>query len=127
MPFGLRTRVGRRNHALDGVQIPPWEGTILKEKGASHSKIYGHSAVICAKTAETIEMGFFIHQIFSRAHMNTPIRDRLFQNNINIQRCVTKFREDQPRDIEKSVDGKKELGTVSIAEPLQNRQHAQNP
>jgi len=25
MPFGLRTRVGLRNHELDGVQIPPWE------------------------------------------------------------------------------------------------------
>jgi len=24
MPFGLRTRVGPRNHALHGVQILPW-------------------------------------------------------------------------------------------------------
>jgi len=24
MPFGLRTRVGPRNHVLDGVQIPQW-------------------------------------------------------------------------------------------------------
>jgi len=28
MPFWLRTRVGPRNHVLDGVQIPPWEGAI---------------------------------------------------------------------------------------------------
>jgi len=26
MPFGLRTRVGPRNHVLDGVQIPPPQG-----------------------------------------------------------------------------------------------------
>jgi len=25
MLFGLRTRVGTRNHVLDGVQIPIWE------------------------------------------------------------------------------------------------------
>jgi len=36
--------------------------------------------------------------------MNTPIGDRLFQN---IPRCVAKFRENRPRDIENSVDGKK--------------------
>jgi len=29
MPPGLRTLVGPRNHVLDGVQIPPWEGAIL--------------------------------------------------------------------------------------------------
>ena len=33
MPFGLRTSVGPGNHVLDGVQIPPWEGTILRGKG----------------------------------------------------------------------------------------------
>jgi len=32
MPFGLRTPVGPRNHALDRVQIPPWEGAILRGK-----------------------------------------------------------------------------------------------
>jgi len=26
MPFGLRTRVGPKNHALDGVQIPHGKG-----------------------------------------------------------------------------------------------------
>jgi len=28
--FGLRTRVGPRNHVLDGVQICQWEGAILR-------------------------------------------------------------------------------------------------
>jgi len=29
MPFELRTRVGPRNHVLDGGPQPPWEGAIL--------------------------------------------------------------------------------------------------
>ena len=33
MPFGLWTRVGPRNHVLDGVQISPWKGAILSGKG----------------------------------------------------------------------------------------------
>ena len=37
--------------------------------------------------------------------MNTPIGDRLFQD---IPRRVEKFRENRPRDVEKSLDGKKE-------------------
>jgi len=32
MTFGLRTRVGLRNHALDGVQVISWEGAILRSK-----------------------------------------------------------------------------------------------
>jgi len=35
-----------------------WEGAILRGKGASHCKVWGHSAVICTKTAESIEMSF---------------------------------------------------------------------
>ena len=41
------------------VQIPLWEGAILRGgKGASHCKAYGHSAVICANITEPIEMPF---------------------------------------------------------------------
>ena len=36
--------------------------------------------------------------------MNTPIGDRLFQD---IPRRLAKFRENRPRDVEKSVDEKK--------------------
>jgi len=43
---------GPENHVLGGVQIPPWEGQFWGRKGASHCKVYGHSAVNCAKTAE---------------------------------------------------------------------------
>jgi len=45
--------VGPRNRVLDGVQITHGKG-----KGANHSKVQGHSAVICAKTAEPIEVTF---------------------------------------------------------------------
>jgi len=58
MQFGLRTRLVPRNHVLDGGPDPPWEGAILRGKGASHCKVYGQSAVPCAKTAEPIEMLF---------------------------------------------------------------------
>jgi len=34
MPFGLRTWLGPRNQVLDGANIPPWEGAILRtERG----------------------------------------------------------------------------------------------
>jgi len=39
------------------VQIPPWEGAILRGKGHPIVK-YRDPAVICAKTAEPIEMLF---------------------------------------------------------------------
>ena len=39
MPFGLRTQVGPGNHLLDGGPDPPWEGAIMRGKGASHCKV----------------------------------------------------------------------------------------
>jgi len=40
MPFWLWTRVGPRNHVLDGVQITPYIRAILRVgKGASHCKV----------------------------------------------------------------------------------------
>jgi len=57
MPFGLRARVGSRNHVLDGGPDPPWEGALLGERGAL-CKVYGLFALNCAKTAEPIEMPF---------------------------------------------------------------------
>jgi len=50
--------VGPGNHVLDGRPDPTWEGAILRGEGASHYKVYGHSLVICAKTAEPMEMPF---------------------------------------------------------------------
>ena len=57
MQFGLGTWLGPGNHVLDGVQIPPWEGAILTGKGRDIVK-YRDTVVICAKTAEPIEMLF---------------------------------------------------------------------
>ena len=50
--------MGQRNHVLDGVSDPPWEGAILKGKGASCFKVQGHSAVSYAKPVKPIEMPF---------------------------------------------------------------------
>jgi len=40
------------------VQTPTWEGAINEGKQANHCKVQRHSAVICAKTAEPIEVPF---------------------------------------------------------------------
>jgi len=39
MTFGRRTRMGPGNYLLDRGPNPPWEGTILRGKYASHCKI----------------------------------------------------------------------------------------
>jgi len=44
MPFESRTRVGPRNHGLDGGSDPPWEGAILRGKRAA-----------CCTTAEPMK------------------------------------------------------------------------
>jgi len=50
MPFGLRTQVGPGNHVLDEGPDPLWEEAILRGgEGASHCRVWGHFAVICAK------------------------------------------------------------------------------
>jgi len=49
--------MGPENHVLDGVQIPHRKGNLLGEEAPQY-KVYEHSMVICAKTAEPIEMLF---------------------------------------------------------------------
>jgi len=39
VPFALRTRVGPVNHVLNEVQMPTWEGAILRGKQANHCKV----------------------------------------------------------------------------------------
>ena len=58
MLFGLRTWVGPRKHCITWGLDPPWEWGILRGKWATHCKVQGHSAVICAKTAQPIEIPF---------------------------------------------------------------------
>jgi len=55
LPFGFWARMGPRNHVLDGVQIPRWEGAILVGRSA-HCKVF--PAVSSAKTAEMIDLPF---------------------------------------------------------------------
>jgi len=47
--------------------------------------------------------GFFPLKFVNRTHMNTPVGDKLFPD---IPCRVAKFRENWPRDDEKSVAGK---------------------
>ena len=58
MPFGLRTRVGKGLHVLDGGPHTPWKGVILMEEGTFHCKVETLRVVVCAKAAEPIEMPF---------------------------------------------------------------------
>jgi len=37
--FGLRTWVDPRSHVVDGVNIPPWEGAILRRERVAHCKV----------------------------------------------------------------------------------------
>ena len=46
--------MGPGNHVLDGVHIPMGRGNFEGD----NCKLQGHSAVICAKKAEPIEMPF---------------------------------------------------------------------
>jgi len=50
-------------YVLYEVQMPIWEGAILRGKQANHCKVSRHSAVICAKMAEPIEVlgGLWTH------------------------------------------------------------------
>ena len=52
MSFGLCARMGPRNHVLDGFQIHPCEGAILRGERAARCKVQGRSGVSCAKTTE---------------------------------------------------------------------------
>jgi len=75
MPFGLRTRVRPRNYVLHGGQHPPWEGAILREEEVAHCNTWGHSAVICAKTAEPIDLPFGLWtRVDQRKHRFNCIR-----------------------------------------------------
>ena len=72
LPFTFRTRVGPMNHVLHDIQMPTWEGAILRGKQANHCKQYRHSAVVCAKTAEPIEDAQV--QLYSPGGANVPLR-----------------------------------------------------
>jgi len=79
-----------------GVQIPPWKGAIFREKGELHCKVWGHSAVICARTAEPIEMSFGLWaRMGPRNHVldGSPevLRDVAIATNFGTQSAVTGF------------------------------------
>jgi len=59
------------NHVLNEVQVPTWEGAILRGKQANHCKVWRHSAVICAKMVEPIEVQFGLWTRMGRKHRVT--------------------------------------------------------
>jgi len=79
-----------------GVQIRPWEGTFFGGEGASRCNVCGHSAVICAKTAEPNQMPFRLWAgTDRRSHVldNSPavLRDVAMATNFGTQFVVTGF------------------------------------
>jgi len=78
-----------------GVQIPPWEGAIMRGKGRPIVK-YRHSVVSLAKQAEPIEMPFGLWtQMGPRNHVldESPevLRDVAMANNFRTQFAITGF------------------------------------
>jgi len=59
------TRVVCRYHVLDGGLNPPREGVNFVGKLVTHCKVMGHSMVRCAKTAEPIDMPFWMKTLVS--------------------------------------------------------------
>jgi len=57
-PFAFKTRVGPMNQVLHDVQMPTWEGTILRGKQANQ---YRDTLRSCADIAEPIEVPFGLH------------------------------------------------------------------
>jgi len=70
--------VGPRNHVLDGGPDPPLEGTILADRG-THYKVWGLSAVSCAKTAEPINLPFGLWTRVGRRRKNSMVFARCCQ------------------------------------------------
>ena len=96
MPFVLRTRVGPRNHVLDGARIPPVRRGNFEGRNGRPVVKYMDTAVICAKTAEPIEMPFGLWtQMGPRNHVldGSPqvLTDVAMATNFGTQFAVTGF------------------------------------
>jgi len=59
VPFGLWTQEGSRKHVLHGAQIPHTNGQLLGER-ACRGHARRHSAVSSTKTAEPIDLPFWL-------------------------------------------------------------------
>jgi len=92
----LRTRVGPGNNVLDGGP----DGDFEVEKRASYCKVQGHSAVICTKTAEPVEMPFGLwarigpvnHVLDAGSEFRSPWEGAILGNGLPI----VKYREFLP-------------------------------
>ena len=77
MSFGMLCRMDPKNHVLHAVQMPPWEGTILRVKGVPrHDR--RHSDVSCAKRAEPTKMSFGLWtRVGTRKHVLDWVQIRM--------------------------------------------------
>jgi len=86
--------VGQRNHVLDGVEIPMGMGNFEGQKGRP-IVTYRDTAVVCAKTAERIEMPveFFWARMGRRNHVldggPAVLRDVAMATNFGTQFAIT--------------------------------------
>ena len=58
MPFGLRTQAVPRNYLLHGGPDSSMGRDNFEGETGAHCKVWGLSAVTCAKTAELIDLSF---------------------------------------------------------------------
>ena len=97
MLLGLKTQLGPGNHVLDRGPAPLMgRGNFERGKGTSFCKVYGESAVICAKTAEPMEMPFRLWaRMVHRNHVldGGPelLRDVTMATNFGTQFAITGF------------------------------------
>jgi len=73
-----------------GVQISPWEGAILRGKGASHCKVYRDTLRSRAKTSESIEMPFELWARMGRRNHGGPevLRDVAMATNFGTKIAI---------------------------------------
>jgi len=93
MPFGLTTLVGSRNHVLDaGSRSSVGRGDLEEGKGHPIVK-YRDTAIICAKTAEPIEMPFGLWPRMGHRNHGGPevLRDIAMATNFGMQFAITGF------------------------------------
>jgi len=68
MLLGLWTQAGPRNDVLDGVQIPPSEGTILRRAHYLHGKWLAERATETARTTILLQRNPSFGEMLDQVH-----------------------------------------------------------
>ena len=83
MLFWIKTRVGPRNHVLDGVQIPQGEGAIFGGCPAN----WKHWNVLCSVAAALTAKGIIQSPITSCSRINLSVCHASANNILKISGC----------------------------------------